>query len=46
MTRFTRRDLIKRFGMLAFVLTPVVRAMGAYASAPFTSAPRFVTHAM
>lgn len=42
MTQFTRRDLIKRFGMLAFVLTPVVRAMGAYATAPFTSAPRFV----
>ncbi len=42
MTPFTRRDLIKRFGMLAFVLTPVVRAMGAYATAPFSSAPRFV----
>jgi len=38
----TRRDLIKCFGPLAFLLMPVARSMG-YAAAPvFTGAPRFV----
>jgi hypothetical protein len=41
--QFSRRDLIKRFGTLAFVLAPVLRSMGATtAMAPFTNAPRFV----
>ncbi|MDF3071968.1 MAG: hypothetical protein K0R38_7569 [Polyangiaceae bacterium] len=40
--RFTRRDLIKRFGPLAFVLLPVARAMGAAATPSFAGAPRFV----
>ena len=38
----TRRDLIKCFGALAFVLTPVARAMGYVAGGTFTGAPRFV----
>jgi Protein of unknown function (DUF1552) len=38
----TRRDLIKRFGFLAFVLTPVARAMGYMAGGSFVGAPRFV----
>jgi hypothetical protein len=38
----TRRDLIKRFGALAFVLTPVARAMGYIAGGSFVGAPRFV----
>ncbi len=39
----TRRELIKRFGMLAFLLTPVARAMGQLAGASsFSGAPRFV----
>ena len=38
----TRRDLIKRFGFLAFVLTPVARAMGYIAGGTFVGAPRFV----
>lgn len=40
--RFTRRDLIKRFGPLAFVLLPVARAMGAATTTSFAGAPRFV----
>lgn len=40
--RFTRRDLIKRFGPLAFLLLPVARAMGAATSPSFSGAPRFV----
>ena len=40
--RLTRRDLIKRFGPLAFVLTPVARAMGYVAGGTFVGAPRFV----
>ncbi len=39
---WSRRDLIKRFGMLAFVLTPVARAMGYVAGGSFVGAPRFV----
>jgi hypothetical protein len=38
----TRRDLIKAFGALAFVLTPVARAMGYVAGGTFAGAPRFV----
>jgi hypothetical protein len=38
----TRRDLIKRFGALAFVLTPVARAMGLIQGGTFAGAPRFV----
>ena len=38
----TRRDLIKRFGFLAFALTPVARAMGYVAGGTFAGAPRFV----
>ena len=40
--RLTRRELIKRFGALAFVLTPVARAMGYIAGGTFVDAPRFV----
>ncbi len=38
----TRRDLMKRFGMLAFALTPIARAMGYVAGGSFATAPRFV----
>ena len=38
----TRRDLIKYFGTLAFVLTPVARAMGYVAGGAFQGSPRFV----
>ncbi|MDB4981635.1 MAG: hypothetical protein JWM82_2387 [Myxococcales bacterium] len=38
----TRRELIKRFGVAAFVLTPVARAMGTVAGPSFVGAPRFV----
>jgi hypothetical protein len=38
----TRRQLIKRFGAAAFVLTPVARAMGYIAGGSFSGAPRFV----
>jgi hypothetical protein len=38
----TRRQLIKRFGAAAFVLTPVARAMGYLAGGPLSAAPRFV----
>jgi Protein of unknown function (DUF1552) len=38
----TRRDLIKSFGPLAFVLLPVARAMGYTAGGAFKGAPRFV----
>ena len=40
--RMTRRDLIKRFGTAAFLLTPVARAMGYVAGGAFAGAPRFV----
>jgi hypothetical protein len=45
MRQLTRRDLIKRFGILAFALSPVARAMGMMAGAGtgrFVDAPRFV----
>jgi len=38
----TRRDLIKAFGALSFLLTPVARAMGYIAGGTFEGAPRFV----
>jgi hypothetical protein len=38
----TRRDLIKRFGALAFLLTPVSRAMGYIQGGAFAGAPRYV----
>ncbi len=38
----TRRDLIKAFGPLAFVIWPVARAMGYVAGGTFVGAPRFV----
>ena len=38
----TRRDLIKSFGPLAFVLMPVARAMGYAPGGAFKGAPRFV----
>jgi|KBSSwiStaDraftv2_1062776.scaffolds.fasta_scaffold99594_2 hypothetical protein len=38
----TRRDLIKAFGPLAFLLMPVVRSMGYAAGTPFAGMPRFV----
>ncbi len=38
----SRRDLIRSFGPLAFLLLPVTRSMGASSGAPFADAPRFV----
>src|SRR6185312_15395732 len=38
----TRRDLMKAFGALSFLLTPVARAMGYVAGGSFANAPRFV----
>src|SRR5687768_13752283 len=38
----TRRELIKMFGMGAFLLHPILRSMAFAASTPFTKAPRFV----
>lgn len=38
----TRRDLIKSFGPLAFLLMPVARSMGLVAGGSFSGAPRFV----
>jgi hypothetical protein len=40
--QLTRRDLMKSFGALAFLLTPVARAMGYVAGGTFVDAPRFV----
>ena len=40
--KLSRRDLIKGFGALAFVLTPVARAMGLVAGGSFVDAPRFL----
>ena len=36
---FTRRELIKRFGILAFALSPVARAMAQMAPSSFAGAP-------
>ena len=38
----SRRDLIRSFGPLAFLLLPVARSMGATSAIPFAGAPRFV----
>ena len=38
----TRRELIRGFGALGFLLTPIARAMGYVAGGPFVDAPRFV----
>lgn len=38
----TRRDLIKRFGMAAFLLHPILRSMAQAAGSSFAGAPRFV----
>jgi hypothetical protein len=40
--QLSRRDLIKQFGAMAFVLMPVARAMGYVAGGSFVNAPRFV----
>ena len=40
--KLTRRELIKRFGILAFALSPVAKAMGLIAGGPFVDAARFV----
>jgi hypothetical protein len=40
--KLSRRELIKAFGALAFVLTPVARAMGYIAGGTFVDAPRFL----
>ncbi|MGE4130743.1 MAG: DUF1552 domain-containing protein [Bdellovibrionales bacterium] len=41
-SQLTRRDLIKRFGVTAFLLHPVLRSMEVAAATPFAGAPRFV----
>jgi len=40
--QITRRELIKRFGAAAFVLSPVARAMGYMAPSTLAGAPRFM----
>ena len=40
--QLTRRDLIKCFGPLAFLLMPITRSMGYVAGGSFVGAPRFV----
>jgi hypothetical protein len=40
--QLTRRDLIKCFGPLAFLLTPIARSMGYAKANVFAGAPRFV----
>lgn len=40
--KLTRRDLIRSFGPLAFLLVPVARSMGYVAGGTFAGAPRFV----
>jgi len=40
--RLTRRDLIKSFGPLAFLLTPIAQSMGYAKASVFAGAPRFV----
>lgn len=41
-TRVTRRDLIRTFGLSAFLLHPVLRSMAYAAPTPFQRAPRYV----
>ena len=40
--KLSRRELIKRFGILAFALSPVAKAMGYMVGGPFVDAPRFL----
>lgn len=40
--QLSRRDLIKAFGALGFLLAPVARARGYVAGGTFVAAPRFV----
>jgi hypothetical protein len=40
--KLSRRDLIKSFGVLGFMLTPIARAMGYAPAGTFVDAPRFV----
>ncbi len=40
--KMTRRDLMKQFGILAFALTPVARAMGLVQGPSFSQNPRFI----
>lgn len=40
--RLSRRDLVRCFGPLAFLLVPVARSMGYVAGGSFAGAPRFV----
>ena len=40
--QLTRRDLLKAFGTVGILLTPVARAMGYIAGGSFVDAPRFV----
>jgi Protein of unknown function (DUF1552) len=40
--KLTRRELMKRFGLLVFALSPVARAMGQLAGTSYVKAPRFV----
>jgi hypothetical protein len=40
----TRRELIKQFGMTAFLLHPILRSMEVAAATPFMNAPRFVMY--
>jgi hypothetical protein len=40
--KLSRRDLIKSFGVLGFMLTPLARAMGYAPAGSFVGAPRFV----
>ncbi|MET0386069.1 MAG: DUF1552 domain-containing protein [Polyangiales bacterium] len=40
--QLTRRDLIKSFGALGFLLSPIARSMGYAAATSFMNAPRFV----
>jgi hypothetical protein len=40
--QLTRRDLIKCFGPLAFLLMPIAKSMGYVAGGSFAGAPRFV----
>ena len=40
--KLTRRELIKCFGPLAFLLVPVARSMGYVAGGSFSDAPRFI----
>ena len=42
MKQLTRRDLIRSFGPLAFLLLPISRSMGTARAARFAGAPRFV----